>query len=64
MVRSTIDLAHQLDLSVVAEGVEDWDSAKILTDLGCDYAQGFAIGRAMSFDDLHSLAHTTIRRAA
>jgi EAL domain-containing protein (putative c-di-GMP-specific phosphodiesterase class I)/CHASE2 domain-containing sensor protein/GGDEF domain-containing protein len=64
MVRSTIDLAHQLGLSVVAEGVEDSDTARILTDLGCDYAQGFAIGRAMSINDLHSLARAALKRAA
>ena len=45
MVRSTIDLAHQLGLSVVAEGVEDWETVKLLTELGCDYAQGFVISR-------------------
>jgi diguanylate cyclase len=64
LVRSTIDLAHQLGLTVVAEGVEDWETARLLTDLGCDFAQGFAIGRAMSLSDLHALAQTGLRRAA
>jgi EAL domain-containing protein (putative c-di-GMP-specific phosphodiesterase class I) len=56
MVRSTIDLAHQLGLTVVAEGVEDWETVKLLTSFDCDYAQGFVIGRAMSFEQLCSLA--------
>ncbi len=51
IVRSTIDLAHNLGLSVVAEGVE---SAAILTHLqawACDDAQGYHLGRPMSVDD-------------
>ena len=47
IVRSTIDLAHNLGLSVVAEGVESdvvWD---MLRELNCDHAQGFHMGRPM-----------------
>jgi EAL domain-containing protein (putative c-di-GMP-specific phosphodiesterase class I)/CHASE2 domain-containing sensor protein/GGDEF domain-containing protein len=64
MVRSTIDLAHALGLTVVAEGVEDWDTAKLLCDLGCDYAQGFAIGRGLSIEEFRSMAATPVRKAA
>ncbi|MFL6764754.1 MAG: EAL domain-containing protein, partial [Sphingomicrobium sp.] len=64
MVRSTVDLAHQLGLSVVAEGAEDWETVKLLTELGCDYAQGFALSRAVSLPELHSLVEAGIRRAA
>jgi diguanylate cyclase (GGDEF)-like protein len=45
IVASTIDMAHGLDLSVVAEGVEDEPTALLLTDLGCETAQGFHLGR-------------------
>lgn len=51
MVRSTIDLAHQLGLQVVAEGIEDGQTLDILRELGCDYAQGFFIGRPVAADD-------------
>lgn len=47
IVRSTIELAHNLDLQVVAEGVESqpvWDR---LAALGCDVAQGFLISKPM-----------------
>ena len=64
MVASTIDLAHKLGLTVVAEGVEDWDTVSLLTELGCDYAQGFAIGRGMPFADLCSMATDTAARKA
>jgi EAL domain-containing protein (putative c-di-GMP-specific phosphodiesterase class I) len=47
IVRSIIDLARGLDLSVTAEGVEAVVVQDILRDLGCDRAQGFLIGRPM-----------------
>jgi len=43
LVRSIIHLAHDLDLKVVAEGVEAADSLAMLTHMGCDQAQGFVI---------------------
>ncbi len=41
IVRSTIDLAHNLGLKVVAEGVDSQDKADLLEILDCDYLQGF-----------------------
>jgi diguanylate cyclase (GGDEF)-like protein len=48
LVRSTIELGHSLGLRVVAEGVEDQASLELLALFGCDYAQGFHIGRPTS----------------
>jgi EAL domain-containing protein (putative c-di-GMP-specific phosphodiesterase class I) len=45
IVRSTIELAANLGLSVVAEGVEDGQTLEELARLGCDQAQGYFIGR-------------------
>lgn len=45
MVRSTIELAHQLGYSVVAEGVETQTLLQLLGDMGCDTAQGWQIGK-------------------
>ena len=45
IVRSTIELGHNLGLRVVAEGVEDQQSADALADMGCDMLQGYFIGR-------------------
>jgi diguanylate cyclase (GGDEF)-like protein len=45
IVRSTIDLAHNLGLRVVAEGVESHEAWRRLEDLGCDVAQGFHVSR-------------------
>jgi EAL domain-containing protein (putative c-di-GMP-specific phosphodiesterase class I) len=47
IVRSTADLAHNLGLSVVAEGVEDQWTLDLLSTFGCDQAQGYHIARPM-----------------
>jgi EAL domain-containing protein (putative c-di-GMP-specific phosphodiesterase class I) len=52
MVRSTIDMAHELGLVVVAEGVEDARTLQVLRSLGCDFAQGYLIGKAMALEEL------------
>ena len=54
VVRSVIDLGHNLGMRVVAEGVEDrvcWDA---LAESGADLAQGFLLGRPMHVDALES----------
>jgi diguanylate cyclase (GGDEF)-like protein len=45
IVRSTIDLAHNLGLTVVAEGIEDAALVAALARLGCDEGQGYHLGR-------------------
>jgi EAL domain-containing protein (putative c-di-GMP-specific phosphodiesterase class I) len=55
MVRSTIDLAHELGMKVVAEGVENSRTLEALRALGCDYAQGYLIGKAMPVRELCGL---------
>jgi len=54
IVRSTIDLAHNLGLSTVAEGVETEEILERLLEMGCDLAQGYLISRPLSADDLLS----------
>ncbi|WP_425505442.1 EAL domain-containing protein [Sphingomonas lacunae] len=48
IVRSTIDLAHALGMSVTAEGVETPAAHALLTVMGCDMMQGYLIGRPMA----------------
>ena len=45
LVCAMIELAHSLELEVVAEGVETEDTLQALMEMGCDYAQGYLIGR-------------------
>ena len=52
MVQSTIALAQSLGRTVVAEGVEDRQCLEELTAMGCDIAQGFAVGRPMGVREL------------
>ncbi len=52
MINSTIQLAHSLGHKVVAEGCETDEVIARLGELGCDIAQGFRIGRPMTFQDL------------
>jgi EAL domain-containing protein (putative c-di-GMP-specific phosphodiesterase class I) len=47
IVKAVIDLAHNLGLKVIAEGVEDQQTWNLLQQKGCDYAQGFFMGRPM-----------------
>jgi len=51
IVRATIDLAHQLGLSVVAEGVENAEALELLATFGCEYAQGYHIGKPLAPHD-------------
>jgi diguanylate cyclase (GGDEF)-like protein/PAS domain S-box-containing protein len=51
IVRSVIDLGHNLGLQVVAEGVETEAVFQRLRALGCDLAQGYHVARPMSSDD-------------
>jgi diguanylate cyclase (GGDEF)-like protein len=52
IVRSIIDLGHNLGLKVVAEGVESQEIEDVLTKLGCDEAQGYYFSRPVSAADL------------
>lgn len=48
MVKAIIRMAHSLDIKVTAEGVASPDNWRAIKSLGCDYAQGFLIGRPAS----------------
>ncbi|MEG3165376.1 EAL domain-containing protein [Sphingomonas sp. PB2P19] len=52
IVRSTIDLAHALEMEVVAEGVETPAAMALLSVMGCDMIQGFLISRPINIDAL------------
>ncbi len=52
IVHATIDLAHNLGLKVVAEGVETEYALNLLNSLNCDYAQGYYLSRPIPADEL------------
>jgi len=50
IVRSTISMAHEMDMTVVGEGAENPAHLDALADLGCDLAQGWAVGYPQARD--------------
>ena len=52
IVRSTVNMAHSLGMSVVAEGVEDQATWDLLETLRCDIAQGYYLSRPIPAQDL------------
>jgi EAL domain-containing protein (putative c-di-GMP-specific phosphodiesterase class I) len=54
LVSAIINMSHHMDLTTVAEGIEDQPTQDMLTDMGCDFGQGFHLGRpepAASFSE-------------
>lgn len=54
IVRSTIDLAHALDMEVTAEGVETPAALALLTVMGCEMVQGYLISPPLKLDEFKS----------
>ncbi|MDP5184610.1 EAL domain-containing protein [Blastococcus sp. BMG 814] len=55
LVRTAVDLGHNLGLTVVAEGVEGAEHVAALRDLGCDIAQGYHYARPMGGEQMSEL---------
>lgn len=53
IVKSTIDLAHNLGLNVIAEGIENTQTWDLLQTLGCDTGQGYHVCRPAPLEGLH-----------
>lgn len=55
IVEAIISLAYDLDLDIVAEGVEDEEQHELLRSIGCELVQGFLFGAPLSSEDLSKL---------
>jgi EAL domain-containing protein (putative c-di-GMP-specific phosphodiesterase class I) len=64
IVRSTIDLAHALDMEVTAEGVETPSALALLSVMGCDMVQGYLISRPVGFDAFQKFLDDDAHKAA
>jgi EAL domain-containing protein (putative c-di-GMP-specific phosphodiesterase class I) len=64
LVRSTVELAHELGLKVVAEGVEDAACLAYLASIGCDVAQGYLVSRPTDADAITALLGRRLSLAA
>jgi len=54
LTAGVIEMAHRLDMEVVAEGVERHEEWQTLKELGCDYIQGFLVCVPLAVGDLVS----------
>jgi EAL domain-containing protein (putative c-di-GMP-specific phosphodiesterase class I) len=64
LVNATIELAHSLGHSVVAEGVETLETLELLKSMGCDKAQGFFISRPMPREEFFQFVDRQARPEA
>lgn len=64
VVDAIVRLAHQLKLNIVAEGIEDDETAEILRGLGCEEGQGFLFARPQDPEDLELLLETGVKHAS
>ncbi|WP_334189064.1 putative bifunctional diguanylate cyclase/phosphodiesterase [Noviherbaspirillum sp.] len=55
LVKAIVAMGHALGMLVVAEGVEDERTTRLLENLGCDVLQGYFLAQPMDADDLHGL---------
>ena len=55
MLQSIVELAHNLNMSVIAEGVETEEHISLLQALDCDYAQGWIFSEPVSADEAEYL---------
>jgi len=62
IVKSTIDLGHNLGLRVVAEGIENSEVMDRLIEVGCDVAQGYGISRPLEVENFDTWLATTSYR--
>ena len=47
IIKAILDLARSMNLSVVAEGIENDEQGQLLAGMGCQFAQGYLYGRPM-----------------
>jgi len=61
IVKATIELAHTLDMKVVAEGVETLAVFDLLAEMNCDHVQGYYISRPLEVDQVADWFEVSVR---
>lgn len=54
ITKAVVNLSHELDIALIAEGVEDAQTLKLLTQMGCDIIQGYYYSKPRGFDDFQA----------
>lgn len=62
IIKSVIDMANRLNISTVAEGVENEEQLKFLQDAGCDLIQGYLFGKPMPYEEFEKLFKENAKR--
>jgi EAL domain-containing protein (putative c-di-GMP-specific phosphodiesterase class I) len=57
-------MAHKLGLKVIAEGVETEAQRKLLSDAGCDYAQGYLFSKPITSEAFEALLKASVSEVA
>lgn len=55
LVKTIIEMAHQLQMKVIAEGVEKWEEVDLLCEYNCDEMQGYLFSRALEIEAFQEL---------
>ncbi len=63
IVKTIIELAHNLGMKTIAEGVETKEQLEALKDLGCDYVQGYLLAKPMPLEELISFIKNSENQA-
>jgi diguanylate cyclase len=64
IVKSAVSLGHQLNLKVIAEGIETQQQYDMLADMGCDLGQGYLMAAGMPFDQLMTWLQNSNKKLA
>jgi EAL domain-containing protein (putative c-di-GMP-specific phosphodiesterase class I) len=64
LTMAIIAMAHNLNLELIAEGVETWEQVAFLVDRQCFFAQGFLFAKPVPADDFAKLASTGVEKRA
>ena len=61
IIRHIVSMAHDLNMKIVAEGIETKEQAELMKELACDAAQGFYFARPMSIDNFEASVFGYVR---
>ena len=62
LVETIINIARTMEMYVVAEGIETEEQRAVLTELGCDYLQGFLFARPLPAEQIRGYCYRLIHR--